>query len=140
MLSESIGPLLRAARTEAGLTRAELARRCGISVRLLAELERGERPNVSLETALGLLGAVGVVVRLTTPAGDATEIRSPVTDAIARAARAEHRRRTWTGEITSLHAPARDPEPARTPAARLAAVAEVSQQAYAIARGARRSS
>jgi transcriptional regulator with XRE-family HTH domain len=62
MLSNRIGKLLRNARQQLNLSRAELARRAGVSARLVAELERGQRPNVSLESALKLLGIVGVSV------------------------------------------------------------------------------
>lgn len=138
MLSESMGQLLRVTREEAGITRADLARQCGVSLRLLAEFERGARPNVSVETALHLLLAVGISLQLNAPAGETVEITSPATEELARAARRALRRRTWTGEITSLHAPTRDPEPGRTPSERFLAVAEVSHNAYAVAAGRRR--
>ena len=64
MLTDQVGSLLRSARKTLGLTQAELARRARVSERLWAEVERGERPNVSLETALRMLSEVGVTVRL----------------------------------------------------------------------------
>ena len=63
MLSAEIGRVLRDARKAQALSRAELAATSGVSVRLVAELERGERPNVSLETALQLLNALGIALR-----------------------------------------------------------------------------
>ena len=44
MLSEPIGGLLKAARKQLNVSREELARRVGVSTRLVAELERGQRP------------------------------------------------------------------------------------------------
>jgi hypothetical protein len=49
----------------------------------------------------------------------------------ARRARAEHRRRTWTG-FTSTVAEQDNPPPPATPVARLAAVADASTLLYAI--------
>jgi transcriptional regulator with XRE-family HTH domain len=96
MDSIGIGRLLRQARDEAGLSRADLAARCGVGVRLLAELERGERPHVSLETAIRLLTTVGIRATLEAPGGDVWHAE----DAEAAAApRAAHRRRTWSGRI-----------------------------------------
>ena len=88
MFSARIGGLLKQARQELALSRDELARRGRVSTRLIAELERGQRPNVSLETTLHLLSVVGVTVVAQTPNGETAEMRSPAADAIARAARA----------------------------------------------------
>lgn len=133
MLSTSIGSLLLHARDQLNISRPELAQRCGVSGRLLAELERGQRPNVSLETCLKLLAAVGVSVRLTAPSGTVAEIRAPSAACLERAARAARRRQTWTGGHAPLHGPESDPILARTLAARVGSVARVSQQAYLIA-------
>ena len=54
MLSEPIGTLLKTARRQLKMSRDTLALRGGVSTRLVAELERGERPNVSLEATLTL--------------------------------------------------------------------------------------
>ncbi|MEO6864388.1 MAG: helix-turn-helix transcriptional regulator [Gemmatimonadaceae bacterium] len=132
MLSTSIGPVLLNAREQLNLSRAELAQRCEVSERLLAELERGQRPNVSLETCLKLLTAVGISVRLNAPAGTVAEIAAPSAAFLERAVRAARRRQTWTGEHASLHGPGSDPALARTLAARVRSVARISQQAYAI--------
>jgi len=87
MLSDRVGGLLKNARQQLSLSRAEIAQRAGVSVRLVAELERGQRPNVSLESALKLLNIVGVSVVATAPDGAAAEIRSSSAAALGRAAR-----------------------------------------------------
>lgn len=133
MLSARIGALLKEARRYLSLSRADLALRAGVSVRLVAELERGQRPNVSLESALKLLNVVGVSVVAQAPDGAAAEIRGESAGALARAARAAHRRQTWTGRRVPLHDEGNDPRPERSKAERLASVARVSTQAYAIA-------
>ena len=132
MLSDPIGDLLRRARRQRNLSRAALAKRARVSVRLVAELERGQRPNVSLESALKLLRVVGVSVVATAPDGAAAEIRS-VPAASDRLARAARRRQTWTGRHLSLQGEGKDPGPAKSKATRLASVAQVSRQAFAIA-------
>ena len=137
MLSDPIGVLLLSSRKQLKISRQELARRGKVSTRLLAELERGERPNVSLETALKLLRAVGVSVRLTAPHGAVEEIRDASAAARERAARAAHRRKTWTGRHVHLHDEGDDPRLARSTAKRVAAVSQVSKQAFGIASAAR---
>lgn len=135
MLSDNIGPLLRDARRQRKLSREELARRGGVSTRLVAELERGQRPNVSLESALKLLQIVGISVVALAPDGTRTEIGDASSAETARVARAEWRRKTWTGRRIHLHDEGDDPAPPQSVAARLEAVAEVSGMAYAIAAG-----
>lgn len=142
MLSESIGGLLNTARKQLNVSREELARRAGVSTRLVAELERGQRPNVSLETALKLLNAVGVSVIARAPNGAAAEIRGASAPVLERGARAARRRATWTGRQILLHDEDDAPPSGRSKSERLASVAQVSKQAYLIAsaghRGARR--
>jgi transcriptional regulator with XRE-family HTH domain len=133
MLSDRIGVLLRDARRHLGLGRAELAQRGGVSARLVAELERGQRPNVSLESALKLLKVVGVSVVARAPHGVAAQIRGESAASLERAARAAHRRQTWTGRQVYLHDEGNDPRPGRSKSKRLASVAQVSKQAYLIA-------
>ena len=132
MLSARIGVLLKEARRHLSLSRADLAQRAGVSVRLVAELERGQRPNVSLESALKLLNVVGVSV-IAAPHGAAAEIRGEGAEALERAARAALRRQTWTGRRVPLHTEGNDPRPERSKAKRLASVGRVSTQAYASA-------
>ena len=133
MLSARIGVLLKDARRHLSLSRADLARRGGVSVRLVAELERGQRPNVSLESALKLLQVVGVSVVAQAPHGAAAEIRGESAAVLARAARAAQRRLTWTGRQVRLHDEGDGPRPERSAARRLAAVARISRQAHVIA-------
>lgn len=103
----ALGHLMRDAREASGESRAELAARCGVSVRLVAELERGERPNVSLDTALRLVTAVGITAAFEAPGSRAWHAE----DATAAAeARARHRQRTWTGRIARLDTVDRGPE------------------------------
>jgi transcriptional regulator with XRE-family HTH domain len=133
MFSERIGGLLKNARQQLNVSREELARRGGVSTRLVAELERGQRPNVSLESALKLLNAVGVSVIAKAPNGTAAEIRSASGQALERAARAARRRQMWTGRHVRLHDEDDGPRSARSQAKRLSAAAQVSKQAYVIA-------
>ncbi len=142
MLATGFGELLRGARKHRSLTRAALAERGGVSVRLVAELEQGKRPNVSFESALKLLSAAGVSVVARAPHGEVIEIRDRSTAAAAeeRAERATRRRNTWTGRIVGLHTLGDEPRPARSKSKRFAAVEEVSRQAYAIAAAGERAS
>ncbi len=138
MLSDRIGDLLKRARQQFDLSREETARRAGVSTRLVAELERGQRPNVSLESALKLLRVVGVTVTANAPMDAEAEVAVQSVDALARAARAARRRQTWTGRRIALHEEGADPPPARSKSKRLASVALVSKQAYGIALAKRR--
>jgi transcriptional regulator with XRE-family HTH domain len=133
MLASRFGALLRSARTHRRLSRAELAERGGVSVRLVAELEQGKRPNVSLESALKLLRAAGVSVVARAPDGGVVEIRDPSAAAREREERSAQRRKTWTGRQVHVHASGGEPRPERSKSKRLASVGRVSRQAYAIA-------
>ncbi len=138
LLSQPIGILLRDARTELKLSRDELARLANVSTRLVAEVERGQRPNVSLETTLRLLNAVGVSVLATAPSGATAHIRDASTAVLERAARVARRRQTWTGRLIHLHKEESAPRPGRSKTKRLAAVSDVSEQAYLFAAAGRR--
>jgi transcriptional regulator with XRE-family HTH domain len=116
-----------------GLSQKELARRARVSHRLWAEVERAERPNVSLETALRMLAEVGVSIRLTGPSGASQELRDPATAAAARAARAAVRRATWPGRQLRLEQEGTDDVAGARGASGLAAVSSVSTQAFAVA-------
>ena len=118
------------ARKQLGLSREEFAHRGGVSTRLVAELERGQRPNVSLESALKLLNAAGVSVVAKAPSGVTAEIRNASVTALERAARAARRRQTWTGRKIHLHDDGDDPRPGTSKARRVASVAQVSTQAF----------
>jgi transcriptional regulator with XRE-family HTH domain len=58
------GAQLRAARRERQLTQAQAAVLAGVGVRLWNEAENGRRAQVGLETALRMLQAVGIELRL----------------------------------------------------------------------------
>ena len=133
MLSDSLGPVLKSARQQLSLSREELASRAGVSARLVAEMERSQRPNVSLETALKLLNIVGVSLVARAPNGLAVEIRGASALELGRAARAAHRRETWKGRHVHIREAGAEPPAPKSKAKRLAAVAQVSKQAYAIA-------
>lgn len=140
MLSSAFGTTLRTARQGRNLSRDELAKRGGVSVRLLAELERGERPNVSLETALRLLSLVGLSIAAIPGSARVSEPRNEWLDEAAseRAERAAQRRKTWTGRHVRLKDSGEEPAVPKSIARRIESVAEVSQLAYAIAHGASR--
>jgi transcriptional regulator with XRE-family HTH domain len=135
MSTEQVAAVLKTSRQALGLSQREIARRAGVSARLWAEVERGERPNVSLETALRMLSEVGAAVRLTDVLGEGRDLRDPANAVAARAARAAVRRATWTGAQIQLAQEGASPPPATRAARRLAAVGVVSGQALAVARG-----
>ncbi len=137
VLSQELGPLLRRTREELGLSRETVAATAGVSMRLVAEFERRQRSNVSLESALRLLQAVGIRVLATAPNGAALEIHSKAAERLARAARAARRRETWTARRVHLRDSGDDPPAPRDASRRIAAVREVSEAAYAVASGKR---
>lgn len=137
LLSDNLGPLLKSARQHLGMSRDALASKADVSMRLVAEFERGQRSNVSLETALRLLRAVGITVVAKAPQGTAAEIKGAGAERLARAARAAHRRETWTGRHVRLRDSGDAPLAPRSLPRRIGAVAEVSAAAYAVAAGRR---
>ncbi|MHB0948956.1 MAG: helix-turn-helix domain-containing protein [Gemmatimonadaceae bacterium] len=137
MLSSPVGPFIRSARRRQGLSQAELALRAGVSARLVAELERDERPNVSLETTLELFSVLGISVRLASHDGEVVEIRGASAELLDRQARAARRRKSWTGKRVSLRDSGEPPAAGRSAEERLRAVAEVSRQAYTVANAAK---
>ena len=136
MLASQVADTLRDARRAAGLTQREAALRAGVSHRLWAEVERGERPNVSMATALRLLTEVGVVVRLTDPSGATREITDVNSARTARRLRASHRRASWTGRQIRLSDEREEPVVSDASSAGLSAVSRVSEQAFAVYRAA----
>jgi transcriptional regulator with XRE-family HTH domain len=97
----NISEALRAARRAKGLSIAALAARAAVSPRLISECESGKRRNVSLATVLHLLELLDV--RLTVESGADEE------DSVAaRAARANHRRRTWASRRAAFAKPGTD--------------------------------
>lgn len=133
MLSDTLAEFLRDTRKQVGLSREELARRAKVSTRLVAELERGQRPNVSLESTLTLLSLLGVSIVARAPGGATAEIRNARTVSSERAARAAIRRRTWTGEQVHFREASGAPDAGSSPAGRLSAVSQLSMQAFAMA-------
>ncbi|HMS02913.1 MAG TPA: helix-turn-helix domain-containing protein [Gemmatimonadaceae bacterium] len=127
--SSELAVALRRARRARGVSIASLAAQAGVSARLVSEFEQQKRPHVSLETALRLLRLVDVEVAIAPTSG-------PPSDSSARSERARVRRATWAG-VKSTLAQSDDPAPPASPAARLAAVADVSRLAYAVRRAAR---
>lgn len=134
MALDQLGTLVRSARKALGLSQKELARRAHVSQRLWAEFERDERPNVSLATALRMLGEVGVSIRVSDARGSSHELRDPATTAAARQARAAVRRATWSGRQIRLAQEGESDTSAAPRVERLSAVARVSEQAYVVAR------
>ena len=106
-------------------------------MRLVAEFERGQRSNVSLESALRLFTSVGITVLARAPHGAATEIRGAAAARLERAARAAHRRETWTGRQVHLRDAGEAPRAPRAKPRRIAAVAAISAAAHVIASGPR---
>lgn len=135
MRISQIASRLRSARKARGLTQQELAQRAEVSTRLVAEVERGERDNVSLATVLRLLHEVGVSVRLSgSPAREPAPSGASDDDEAGRLSRAAVRRATWSGRMIRL-CDDHDDDPAVSPGVeRLAAVTLISTQAYAFAR------
>lgn len=128
-----LGRVLRSARESAGVSQSALAREIGVSVRLVSEVERGVRRNVSLDTAVRLLTAVGASLTVTAPG------HRPVTIEDAREAadaRARFRRSHWTGQIGALHDTPADTAPHVPSADHLARVTAVSAVASAVRSGA----
>ncbi len=134
MLSATLGGLLKLARKQMGLSREELARRGDVSTRLVAEVERGQRPNVSLESTLRLLNLVGVTISANAPDGTTAGIGDANSAAIQRAARASLRRRTWTGRHVPLRREADPLNPHRSSVGRLSAASRVSMQAFSVSK------
>ena len=136
MRSIQVADVLRAARRQLGLSQAEVARRSGVSVRLAREVERGERPHVSLETALRLMEALGITMRLDRPGGVTAVVRTEASDAVARAARAAHRRAAWTGGVAPIATAPEAPLTGAGAAHRVRGVTAVSAEAHRVAKAA----
>ena len=132
MAQRALGKQLKFTRKLLGMTQAEAAKRAGVSVRLWAEVERGERENVSLDTTIRILGEMGIELVLEAPGGDRIGLTSGASARRARAARASIRRVTWTGRKIRLGDDDEPPDAGDRMQA-LVAVHEISRQAYAIA-------
>ena len=57
---KSFGTWLKSARTFHGLTLREVSDKCGVTISHLCELEKGDRPNPSLEAAGKITRAFGM--------------------------------------------------------------------------------
>ena len=134
MVSPAFGDLLKRARRHMCISREELARRGKVSTRLVAEVERGQRPNVSLESAMKLLNLVGVTIAARAPDGATAEIGDADSAAVQRGARASLRRRTWTGRHVPLRNESTAPDSGRTHVERLSAASRISRQAFAMSK------
>src|ERR1700737_1703363 len=62
LIPDLIGPVLHDHRNRLRLSQGEAARRAGVSTRLWAETERGQRPHVSATSLLRMLEVVEVAV------------------------------------------------------------------------------
>lgn len=133
MLSQKLAILLKKARQQLEMSREDLAKRAGVSYRLVAELERGQRQHVSFETALKLLNEVGVSITARAPDGEVARVESAKSVQFERLARAAQRRKTWNGAYSPLHQADLEPQVPRSASQRAGAVSHVSKQAYVIA-------
>lgn len=131
--STGIGALVHATRKRLGVGRSELAARVGVSTRLLAEFERGERPNVSLETALQVLEALGITMRLGSSSGETVVLPVDPDSSASREARAAERRATWTARVVRLEESDDEPTVAETPQQRLSDVSALSRNVHVVA-------
>lgn len=132
MQASALGALLKQARKRTGKTRRALAAEAGVSVRLVAEFERGQRPNVSLDTALRLFDLVGMDVSVQVRDASVQQTGTSYLNDPSFAARAARRRATWTGRHVLMHD---DDSPVHVPQSAeeaLAAVWRVSQLAHAV--------
>jgi len=131
--ASALGALLKQARKRTGKTRQALAAEAGVSVRLVAEFERGQRPNVSLDTALRLFDLLGMHIDVRLPQTTAQRAGSAHVNDAAFAARAAHRRATWIGRHVSLHDDDSTVHVPQSAEEARGAVWRVSQLAHAVA-------
>jgi len=133
MQANELGALLKQARKQTGKTRQALAADAGVSVRLIAEFERGQRPNVSLDTALRLFDLLGMHIDVRLPQAAAQQAGAAHVSDASFAARAAHRLATWTGRHVSLHDDDSTVHLPQSDEEAVAAVWRVSQLAHAVA-------
>ncbi|CAN5178350.1 hypothetical protein BH09GEM1_BH09GEM1_40840 [soil metagenome] len=131
MPPDSLAQLITSARKRLGLSQQQLASRVGVSVNTLGEIERGHRPRVALDTIYRIMDVTGISAVFRAPDGLSAEVR-PRLAPDERAARAVARRATWTGGVVAAHT-AEPPTASGSPAARLRALSQVTQSAYAVA-------
>lgn len=82
------GELVRSARESAGLTRAQLAKRSGVSERLIASLELGDATGIRLDKLLAVLHATGLALSVTGDGLSSAETQGPASGNAALAAEA----------------------------------------------------
>ena len=81
--SEELGMFVRMQRKQKGLTQAELAKKAGVGLRFLSELERG-KPTCQLAPTMRVIAALGLKVNLT-PLRQWEHLDIPLPSASARA-------------------------------------------------------
>lgn len=82
------GEFVRSARESAGLTRAQLAKRSGVSERLIASLELGDATGIRLDKLLAVLHATGLALSVTGDGLSSAETQGPASGNAALAAEA----------------------------------------------------
>ncbi len=82
------GEFVRSARESAGLTRAQLAKRSGVSERLIASLELGDATGIRLDKLLAVLHATGLALSVTGDGLSDAGSQAPAAGRIAPAAEA----------------------------------------------------
>lgn len=99
-----IGPVLHDHRNRRRLSQAEAARLAGVSTRLWAETERGQRPHVSVTSLLRMLEVVGVAVNTVADVEQAAAVPapSPLSPAVLEELREDLRRAAAYGVDLSL--------------------------------------
>lgn len=106
LVPDLIGPVLHDHRNRLRLSQGEAARRAGVSTRLWAETERGQRPHVSATSLLRMLEAVEVAVHTVArpehPAGAPSPSHPPLSPAVEAELREDLRRAREYGVDISL--------------------------------------
>lgn len=99
-----IGPVLHEHRKRLRLSQSEAARSAGVSTRLWAETERGQRPHVSATSLLRMLEVVGVAVYTEDDLQQDTTVpaRASLTPAVLAELREDLRRAAAYGVDLSL--------------------------------------
>lgn len=68
--SKQIGAAIRARRTQLKVTQKDLAMTCGTGLRFISDLEKG-KPTCQIGKVLQVVQALGLELRITSPAADA---------------------------------------------------------------------
>lgn len=103
LTADMVGPVLRDHRARLRLSQAEAARRAGVSTRLWAETERGQRPHVSVTSLLRMLEVVGATVAIEDDRAQAAASPAPsLSPAVVEELREDLRRAAEYGVDISL--------------------------------------